>query len=459
MSTNGKQGKGITAIGLKVESFHRLRAAEVELIPTDGLIRVSGKNGAGKTSLLRAIKAALGGAGEILGEATVNEEAEDGRASVTLKLSNGFTVERRFTEAAPKGYLTVIGPDGGKHSQGKLAEWLGPLSFDPSAFFSLHPDRQREILLSLGEDPGLPAKLDQIRAARAERYRVRTPWIAQQRRARQVQEPGGERPEPIDVSAELTKMGELQAKDRARQDMFRSAENAKRQADQHEREFKQADARVVELERRLEEAKAHAVNMAKRAKASEGEAKKLRAEALAFPDVMPDIEAVRARINEADRVQQALRPWEAYDGAQAELEEAEAAIQALTAEMETMDAQERELIRSAGMPVEGLSFAEDGSPLLNGRPLSVASGAECARLAVAVAMAARPELRICLLDEEANGLDLDALEALDALAKEHGFQIWACRLGLEGSGEVVVEDGEAWSRDAGKPVPTELEAP
>jgi energy-coupling factor transporter ATP-binding protein EcfA2 len=459
MSTNGKQGRGITAIGLKVESFHRLRAAEVELIPTDGLIRVSGKNGAGKTSLLRAIKAALGGAGEILGEATVNEDAEDGRASVTLKLSNGFTVERRFTEAAPKGYLTVIGPDGGKHSQGKLAEWLGPLSFDPSAFFSLHPDRQREILLSLGEDPGLPAKLDELRAARAERYQTRTPWIAQQRRARQVQEPGGERPEPIDVSAELAKMGELQQQDRARQDMFRDAETRARQAEAAEAQYRNADDRVAELERLLEEAKAHAAKAAKVARATEDDAQRAAEEAAKVPDVMPDIEAVRARINEADRVQQALRPWEAYDGAQAELNEAEAAIQALTAEMEAMDAQERELIRSAGMPVEGLSFAEDGSPLLNGRPLSVASGAECARLAVAVAMAARPELRICLLDEEANGLDLDALEALDALAKEHGFQIWACRLGLEGSGEICVEDGEAWARDAGKPVPAELEAP
>lgn len=445
-TTNG--AKGITAIGLKVESFHRLRAAEVELIPADGLIRVTGKNGAGKTSLLRSIKAALGGAGEVLREAVVNEGSEDGTGSVRLTLSNGFTVERRFTAAAPKGYLTVTGPDGGKHQQGKLNEWLGPLSFDPSAFLTLEARRQREVLLSLGEDPELPRKLDQLRERRAERYQERTPWISQKRKASQVHPPEGERPEPIEVSAELERMGQLQRQERERQDALREAEATTRQAEAAEARYKDADARVADLERLLEEAKAQAVKAAKVARATEDDAKRAAAEAEALPDVTQDIEGVRARINEADRVQTALEPWKAYDRAHQEMEEATAAVDALTAEMDAVEAQERELIASAGIPVDGLSFAEDGAPLLHDRPLEVASGAERAKLAVAVAMAARPELRICLLDEEANGLDLDGLKELDRLAKEHGFQVWCARIGLEGAGEVVVEDGEAWARDA-----------
>lgn len=450
-ATNGK--KGITVTGVKAERFHRLRLAEVELVPETGLIRLTGKNGAGKTSFLRAIKAALGGAGEVLGEAVINDESEDGTGAVRLTLTNGFTVERRFTEATPKGYLTVTGPDGGRHNQGKLAEWLGPLSFDPSAFFSLSPQRQREILLALGGDPDLPRKLEELRSARAEKYGLRTPWISQQRRARQVEKPEGDRPEPVDVSAELTRMGQLQKQERERQDAFREAERLNEDGRAHQRHAAKVQEHIEDLERRLEEAREdHRRHLAAADDAIEF-SEDAEAVARALPDVTADIEAVDARIREADRIQSALEPWKAYDRAREEVEESTQAIDALTAELDQFDAREAELIRSAGIPVTGLTFSEDGAPQLNGRPLSVASGAEKATLAVEVALANHPDLRICLLDEEANHLDLEGLQELDRLAREHGFQIWAARIGLEGAGEVVVEDGEAWARDAGRPEP------
>jgi len=47
-----------------------------------------------------------------------------------------------------------------------------------------------------------------------------------------------------------------------------------------------------------------------------------------------------------------------------------------------------------------------------------------------------------------NDIDLDGLEELDRLAKAHGMQVWAARIGLEGPGEIVVEDGEARSHGA-----------
>ena len=101
------------------------------------------------------------------------------------------------------------------------------------------------------------------------------------------------------------------------------------------------------------------------------------------------------------------------------------------------------MIAAAGIPVPGLTFdPETAEPQLNGFPLALASGGERIRMAVAVALAVDPELRVCLVDE-ANDLDLEALEELDRLATEHGFQVFACRIGLEGAGEIVVDDGEA----------------
>lgn len=473
--------KGITVVGVEASNFHRLRIASAKLVPGQGLVRVTGRNGSGKTSLLRSIRAALGGAGEILPQ-VVHEGAETG--TVKLELSNGFIVTRKFTAANPKGYLTVEGPDGGLHKQARLSEWAGPLSFDPLAFFELKPERQREILLSLGGDPELPGKLDALRRARAVKYDERTPWIAKKRQAAQVQKPEGERPVPVDTRGELARMGQLQQQERDRSDLLRtwerevemvrrSAELAVERArevvresagevDRVEAALNRWEQEVAELEGKLARAKeqrqaaqvaqTRALKYAQEAATNLSLVPSREAVAAAVPapelpdDPAEEMAAVHARIEAADSVRGAIAPWDAWDRARAEHAEATQAVEAITAEMDGLDAQEPALIASAGIPVEGLGFAPDSTPVLNGRSLAVASGAERIQLAVAVALAADPELRICLVDE-ANDIDLEGMEELDRLAKEHGFQIWAARLGIEGPGEIVVEDGEAHSRD------------
>lgn len=475
-----KSTSGITVVGVEAKDFHRLRFAKAELRAGGGLVRVTGKNGAGKSSLLRAIRAALGGAAEVLPE-VINEESEDGKGSVRLELSNRFRVTRRFTAANPKGHLTVEGPDGGKYPQAKLSEWLGPLSFDPLAFFDLPSARQGEILLSIGTDPDLPAKLEELRKERAAKYEERTPWISQKRRVAGIAKPAGEKPTPVDVSAELRRMGELQRVERqreeairataqARLDARRGAEERLRQAgsdveaaqsflDDAVEAVEAADREVARLEEELAKAR-RAAELARETHAlmeQDLASKVIAADAIEDPDTIAaripepeipsdpseEIAAIRTRIEAADEVRASIEPWSAWERAQAELAEATAAEKSLTSQMDAIALQERKLIAAAGISVPGLSFADDGSPLLNERPLLVASGAERCRLAVAVAMAANPDLRICLLDEEANGLDLDGLKQLDELAREHGFQVWAARIGLEGGGEVVVEDGIA----------------
>lgn len=449
MSTNGKHG--VTVTGVEVENFRRIRLARVELIPGKGLVRITGRNGSGKTSLLDSLKAALGGAGEILPE-SIHDASEDGTGQIRIRLSNDFTVTRRFTEAAPKGYLTVESEDGGRYGQAKLAEWLGPLSFDPLAFFQLRPDRQREILLSLGDDPELASKIDELRARREELYQKRTPWISQKRRARQIEKPGGERPDPVDTSAEMQRMGELQAAERERQDAFRKVHEQERELERMKAQRDETRQKIEELRAQLARLEDAFAKQEHRVRDAGRELNVLRDEANELPDPSAEMEQVRARINEADRIRDALEPWRRWDEAQAELEEAEVAIDDLTSAMDELEREEAELIANAGIPIEAIGFTDEGEPLLNDRPLEVASGAERIQMAVRVALAANPDLRICLVDE-ANDIDLEGLEELDRLAEEHGFQVWAARIGLEGPGEVVVDDGEAWDRDAPREEP------
>lgn len=443
---------GIHVVGVEASSFHRLTFARVKLVPGAGLVRLTGKNGSGKTSLLRAVRAALGGAAEVL-PAAINEESEDGTGFVRVELSNGFTVVRSFTAANLKGYLTVVGPDGGKHNQTRLNSWLGVHhDFDVLSFFDLELTRQREIILGLAADPELPGRLDELRTEQKRVHDERTPHISGQRRARGVTKPDGERPTPIDVSGEMKRLAELQATQRDRGDVERRIVSLEESIDKNDDELSDARQDVQRLEEQLERAKRSLVQIADRGGRLVAEKGAAEAELADMPVVVDEIEAVTARISQADEVAAVLRPWMTWDEAQVEFAAATDTVAGLTEQLKALREQERKLLAESGLPVEGLTFDEEsGEPLLNGRPLAVASGAERIRMAVAIAIAANPQLRVCLVDE-ANDLDLEALEALRALAEEHDMQVWACRIGLESRGEIVVADGIAKSVDVPEPV-------
>lgn len=436
-------GNGIHILSVRAESMHRLRFAEVELDGEGQLVRVTGKNGAGKSSLLRVIREVLGGASEVLPEA-VNDDSEDGTGSGRLELSNGYTIERRFTESHPKGYLSVVGPDGGKHGQGRINEWFGQHhTFDVLSIFALKPERLTEILLGLGKDPDLREKLAVVRSTYRSLYDERTPHISEQRRCKAVKAPDGDRPEPVDTSAETRRLQELQGEQRVRGDLERELEKAERAVEaNHNRQLSFARD-IEELERQLAELRASLEKEKRDGARCEAHRVSIVEQLAEAPDVDDAIEATLARLGDAEAVNARLEPWKEYDRAQRGLEGATAEVDRLTEAMKIAEADERRLIAEAGIPVDGLSFApETAEPLLNGRPLAVASGGEKIRMALDVAIAADPELKVVLVDE-GNDLDLEALDALRGRASEHGFQIWLCRIGLEGPGEIVVEDGEA----------------
>ncbi len=444
MTAENGGAEKITLVGIEVENYRRITAAQIKLVPSKGLVRVTGANAAGKTSLLKAIAGALGGQGQVHRD-SLHEGAENGR--VTLHLSNGYTVERRLSEASPKGTLVVTGPDEGKHKQGKLNDWLGERSFDPLAFLSLDDARQREVLFSIGTDPDLSKNLDRARGEYQTAYGLRTPLISRRRHLKALEEPEGERPQPVDTSEEMRRLGELQAQERDRGDAFREAEYAADAAIDAGKLTAEAKDRVEHLTRSLAEAQQEHAERTEQQDHVGKEAAQNLVDAQALPDPTEAMDEVKARLEAASEIQTAIEPWTRWDKAQDELAALKEEESKLTDQLGALKRLEADLLAKAGIPVEGLSFGEEGEIRLKGQPLALASGGDQMDFAVDVAFAADQDLGVCLLDE-GNDYDLKSLERLHKRALAKHFQVWLCRIGIEGRGEVVVENGQAFDAQA-----------
>lgn len=428
--------QGTTILRLHIKNFQGIRAAELDDLPPAGVIVVQGDVGAGKTSIVNAIEAALGG------KAHVHERAiHDGTEGfeIDLELSNGFKIDLHSTPSNPRGVLSVVGPDDGKFGQTKLNSFVGPLSFDPLSFLSLSTEKQNAIIMSLDKDVERPERIKALRAAREKLKEGRKPFTRELMKIRQQTEPEGDRPEAVDVSATAATLKVLNAK-------VAEAEASRRAAVDAERNLNTVMLKVAGIEDEISTAEASLISARDALNVVQDEALEFRVsvdEAVKKVLPMPDgeeIGALEEALARAGDIAASLAPWEEWDRALDRLDDLRDQADVLTKEIEENAAAEVAEFASIEMPIADMEIDPTGEILWRGRPLDLASGGEGISIAVAIAFAVNPELKLCLLNE-ANNIGKKQLDALHVAAKARPFQIWACR--LEGEGDITVRDGVA----------------
>jgi len=127
---------------LTAENILKLKA--VEITPDGNTVIISGKNAAGKSSVLNAIWLALGG-----GEASraIEHPLRLGEAEGEVELDLGDIIVRR-EYSGDRSRLIVENKAGARFGspQGMLDELIGRLAFDPVAFSQLDGKKQVEAL-------------------------------------------------------------------------------------------------------------------------------------------------------------------------------------------------------------------------------------------------------------------------------------------------------------------------
>jgi DNA repair exonuclease SbcCD ATPase subunit len=412
-------------LNLQAENVKRLRV--VEITPDGDVVIISGKNGAGKTSVLDAIWLALAG-GKASRASDTTKPVREGADAAHVRLDLGeLVVTRSWNAKTGTTALKVEAKDGARYGkpQEVLDRFLGQLSFDPLAFAGQDERTQLTTLMGLVELPFDPSLLASQRLTayenRTDANRELKRFEAQLSGMPEVDAPD----EEILTTKVLDDLAAAEALGRANDEIMAAWAAAGTKADQ-------ARINLTDCERELEARKEALAQ-------SEAEVERLATEVEALPDV-PATESFREQLAGAEETNRLVRAKRERVAVVNKASLYRESVEELTAEIQGIDDAKEAGIREAKMPIDGLGFTEEGVTY-NGIPFKQASAAEQLRVSVAMAMAMNPELRVIRITD-GSLLDSDNMALIAGLAAEHDFQVWIERVDETGQVGVVIEDGQ-----------------
>jgi energy-coupling factor transporter ATP-binding protein EcfA2 len=419
-------------LSLQAENIKRLVAVEIR--PDGALIQITGRNGAGKTSVLDSIWWALDGAKNIqvspirAGAKTAHVRLDLGEVIVTRKF-------RRQGDELFTTTLTVENADGARFGepQKMLNSLIGALSFDPLAFTRLDPKNQLEALKGLV--PGVDWKATETanEKDRAKRTEINREVASLRARADAINVPG-DAPSAIDTDALIAKL------DDAAQ---HNAEIERRKSDHDRLRSSHAQLTTVIEQRRKRIGELHEeigrLEAAIETETAGARGINERLNSLPQPANPIDTAEVRRQLQDAKAINvaaaSAAEKKRLSEQALAEEVKSGHLTKAIKDRAEAVAA----AIASAELPVQGLGFG-DGYVTLNGLPFAQASDAEQLRTSIALAMAMNPKLKVLRI-RDGSLLDENGLRLVAEMAELHDFQVWVERVDTSGKIGVVIEDG------------------
>jgi DNA repair exonuclease SbcCD ATPase subunit len=405
-------------ISLQAENFKRIRAVEIR--PDGNFVQITGKNKQGKSSVLDAILAGLGGERNIQ---MVPIRIGCEQASIKLDIGE-YKITRRFKMVdggKVSTDLKVENIDGKRMAgpQDLLNAMVGDLSFDPSEFERMKPADQFDTVKIFvpGIDFAELAKMD------AEDREDRT---TKNRRAKELRAqadgitlPPGPTPQKVDITILEKKLG-----DAANHNSILERRKAGRE---------QARANILRMRERLDSVKAEAIAIEASLNAAEGEYN--NAEALPEPI---DVATVQGDLGNARQANATAVRAEEKANLNRQAQALEDASADITKNIEKREEKKKKAIAAAKMPVPNLGFG-DGFVTLGGVPFEQASDAERLRAALAIATALNPKLRVIRI-REGSRFDEDALKEVASFADREDMQVWVELVGKGPTG-FILEDG------------------
>lgn len=405
---------------LEIENVKRVRALTLEP-SASGLTVIGGRNGQGKTSVLDAIAWALGGEKYRPGNPTRKGSVIP--PSLKVELSNGITVERKGKNSA----LTVTDPKGEKAGQTLLDAFVEKLALDLPRFMQANNKEKADTLLKI---IGVEDQLNELRSQENATYNRRHALgqIADQKMkfAKEMIHFPDVPLEPVSVSeliqqqqAILTKNGENQRK--------------RQQAAQLQETFERQQAQIQELSAKLDALSREHVQTGKDLQVARKTAEALQDESTA---------ELEASIKNAETINNHVRANLEKARAEKEAQQHKEEYEAMSAELEQIRLDIRNLLSGADLPLPDLSVNEAGELTYKGFGWGDMSSSEQLKVASAIVRKLNPDCGFVLIDK-LEAMDLDTLKDFGAWLEAEGLQAIATRVSTGGECQIIIEDGMA----------------
>jgi AAA domain len=428
-------------IRITAEQFKNVKV--IDFMPNRYMTKISGANGAGKTSALDAVFYAL------LDRKTLSPTLiRQGQKKGFLRIETNTHIVTRHLD--DKGGTLQIEVKATNTLVKAPDDWLegiaGTLGFDPLMFMRLKPEDQFQELKRLVPMDADVDDLETRNEAAAERITARKAEAKRLEAARDHVS--------IDKSlpAEQANIEELLQKAREATDHNEAIERERNRRHQIEDDHGRRVATIVEKKTLLENLQSEIKNL-------EANAKQTIITISGWkPLEQPrDRAALDAKVSEATRGNSAIATNNANkaqrDRFEADVDAIKSEVTKLEEEVRTRKMTIASTLERAKFPIPGLSFEtiSEGSSgrerknpkkiiTYNGVPLSEASSAEQIRVSTAIGMAGKPELRFLLI-RDGSLLDDNGLAILEQMAHENDYQILMEKVDTSGKIGIFMEDG------------------
>lgn len=423
-------------VELTAENFKKLRAVTIK--PDGNVVKISGANGAGKSSIMDAARFAAQGA-----KGRPADPVRHGTEKATVKMAmkadadevelGDLLITAKATSKATT--VEVVSKIKGKLAspQSVLDSLFGQLTFDPGEFMRMKPKEQRDMLLRVS---GVGDQLEALDVSYKAVFDNRTIINRDVTMLENTWKGSGYAgvdwdavPEAVvDVAALRNRLADL-----VREGADREA--AQRSIDALPGKIAAAKSRVDRLVKELELARAEL-------EAAETELDKAmesldQASAASGLAVRQDIER---QIAEAEKTNRLVDQRTSATNMRKRLDTAVAESADLTKRLEAIAADKVKLLQSIKLPIDGLGFSDGGVTYL-GVPFEDASSAQQITASVGIGMALNPRVRVMYI-RNASLFDSSQLAMISRMAEENDYQLWLEIVDTSGTVGVYIEEGQ-----------------
>jgi len=438
----------VHALGMRVKDYMGIELADFKFGKGEVTL-ITGENGSGKTSVLNAFWAAIGG-----GKIKLKKPIRDGKATATIEVDlqtenvkvGRLTVTRRYWFKRDKetkevtdevtGEIKITGDGNQQYSRPQeiMDELFTELSIDPTKFDLMKPADRRELLLSMvdiGMDLDEWGRIEDGLKTKRSEAKVERDILRAKATGMEIHEDAPEA--VIDPAAIQAKIDEAEVVKTQKLEMVSEAADLVRDEQDALQCIKDAEEHIEQLQATIKNQQAHAKECCDKSTS-------LGTDALAI--TVPDIESLRSeRLGVSDQNRKFDDNQRTRD-VRVAAEKAQGLAERAESELEDHRQAKIDSFAKAKMPVKGLEV-DDKDITFEGIPWDQINSAERIQLALKLQAALNPKLRM-ITCQYGSLIDPAGREEIAKFSKENNFEILMEAVGTgEGSEpSVVFSDGK-----------------